>query len=169
MSTWQPNPPGRTDDEPFFHDPGRGAGGRRRSIALAAETKGKTMSYGEAREFLAKHTELVELTNDDGARVAVCPEWQGRVMTSTCGGMEGLSFGFVNDEFITAGKAQPALQQLRGRRAHVALARGRAVQPLVRARQAAEPRQLVHPAGLQRRRLESRLRRRPSRSAWPRR
>ena len=65
------------------------------------------MSYGEAREFLAKHTELVELTNGDGARVAVCPEWQGRVMTSTCGGMEGLSFGFVNDEFITAGKPNP--------------------------------------------------------------
>ena len=26
-------------------------------------------------------------------------------MTSTCGGMQGLSFGFVNDEFITAGKS----------------------------------------------------------------
>ncbi len=70
----------------------------------AAATKGKSMSYGDVREFLAKHTQLIELTNDNGARVAVCPEWQGRVMTSTCGGMEGLSFGFVNDEFITAGK-----------------------------------------------------------------
>ena len=74
------------------------------AIALAAETKGKPMSYGEAREFLAKHTELIELTNADGASVAVCPEWQGRVMTSTCGGMEGLSFGFINEEYITAGK-----------------------------------------------------------------
>ena len=71
----------------------------------AAATKGKSMSYGDVREFLAKHTQLIELTNDNGARVAVCPEWQGRVMTSTCGGMEGLSFGFVNNEFITAGKA----------------------------------------------------------------
>ena len=74
------------------------------AAALAADTKGKPMTYGEARAFLAKHTELIELTNDAGARVAICPEWQGRVMTSTCGGMEGLSFGFVNDEFITAGK-----------------------------------------------------------------
>ena len=82
------------------------AGGAVASTAerSAAETKGKPMSYGEAREFLAKHTELVELTNAEGARVAICPEWQGRVMTSTCGGMEGLSFGFINDEFITAGK-----------------------------------------------------------------
>jgi hypothetical protein len=77
------------------------------AIARAAESKGKPMSYGETREFLAKHTQLVELTNDDGARVAVCPEWQGRVMTSTCGGLDGPSFGFVNDEFITAGKPDP--------------------------------------------------------------
>ena len=73
-------------------------------VASAAETKGKPMSYGEVCEFLARHTELVELTNDEGARVAICPQWQGRVMTSTCGGLKGLSFGFVNDEFITAGK-----------------------------------------------------------------
>ena len=74
------------------------------AIAPAAETKGKPMTYGETREFLAKHTQLVELINADGARVAVCPEWQGRVMTSTCGGMQGLSFGFINGEYITAGK-----------------------------------------------------------------
>jgi len=77
------------------------------ATAMAAETKGKPMSYGEVRAFLAKHTKLIELTNDDGARVAICPEWQGRVMTSTCGGMEGLSFGFVNDEYIEAGKFDP--------------------------------------------------------------
>ena len=62
------------------------------------------MSYREAREFLAKHTKVVELTNEEGARVAVCPEWQGRVMTSTCGGMDGPNFGFVHKEFIEAGK-----------------------------------------------------------------
>ena len=82
------------------------AGGAVAGIAQesATETKGKPMSYGETRDFLATHTELVELTNSEGARVAVCPQWQGRVMTSTCCGMEGPSFGFVNDEFITAGK-----------------------------------------------------------------
>ena len=47
------------------------------------------MSYGEDREFLAKHTKVVELTNEDGARVAVTPDWQGRVMTSTCDGPNG--------------------------------------------------------------------------------
>jgi hypothetical protein len=73
-------------------------------LAAEATQKGTPMSYGEVRAFLAKHTELVELTNPEGARVAVCPAWQGRVMTSTTGGMDGPSFGFVNEEFIREGR-----------------------------------------------------------------
>jgi len=75
------------------------------ATARGAEKKGKIMSYGEARDYLAKHTKLIELTSPDGgARVAVTPEWQGRVMTSTCGGLEGPSFGFIHRDFIDAGK-----------------------------------------------------------------
>jgi hypothetical protein len=70
-------------------------------------TKGTCMSYREARDFLACHTQLLELTNDRGARVAVCPEWQGRVMTSTCAGLDGPSFGFINREFIERGQLNP--------------------------------------------------------------
>ena len=73
----------------------------------AADTKGRFMSYGESRDFLAKHTRLIELTNDAGARVAIAPQWQGRVMTSTCDGLEGTSFGFVNRDFIAAGQPDP--------------------------------------------------------------
>ncbi len=70
-----------------------------------AEGKGDSMTYREAKGFLEKHTKVLELTSEDGqARVAVCPAWQGRVMTSTCGGPEGLSFGFLNRPFIEAGK-----------------------------------------------------------------
>jgi hypothetical protein len=75
--------------------------------ARASDTKGGLMAYGEARDFLAKHTRIVELTNDAGARVVVAPQWQGRVMTSTCGGLTGPSFGFVNRDFIEAGKSDP--------------------------------------------------------------
>jgi uncharacterized protein DUF6786 len=71
------------------------------------KAKGDEMSYGEAREFLARHTRLVELVDQSGARVAICPDWQGRVMTSTCGGMTGPSFGFINRLFIEAGKLDP--------------------------------------------------------------
>ncbi len=73
--------------------------------ARGAETKGSSMSYGEVRDFLAKHTKLVELTAGVGARVAIAPAWQGRVMTSTCTGLEGPSFGFVCYDFISAGKS----------------------------------------------------------------
>jgi len=69
----------------------------------AIETKGEEMSYGEARTFLSKHTQVVELTDGD-ARVAVCPQWQGRVITSSCAGLEGPSFGFINRDFIEAGQ-----------------------------------------------------------------
>ena len=65
------------------------------------------MSYGKTRDFLAKHTRIVELATDAGARVAVAPEWQGRVMTSTFAGLDGPSFGFVNRDFIAAGKSDP--------------------------------------------------------------
>lgn len=61
------------------------------------------MSYREAHDFLARHTRVVELA-DGPARVAICPEWQGRVMTSTCGGADGPSFGFIHREFIAAGR-----------------------------------------------------------------
>ena len=65
------------------------------------------MLYQEARDFIAKHTNIVELTNQDGARVVVAPAWQGRVMTSTVGGPQGPSFGFVNSDFIASGKVDP--------------------------------------------------------------
>ncbi len=73
--------------------------------ANAADQKGSDMSYQEAKDFLARYTKVVELTNKEGGRVAICPQWQGRVMTSTCAGPDGLSFGFINKDFVTAGKS----------------------------------------------------------------
>ncbi|MCE9606557.1 MAG: hypothetical protein K8U03_16830 [Planctomycetia bacterium] len=61
-------------------------------------------SYAAQRDFLAKHTKVLELTDGRGAHVAICPEWQGRVMTSSCEGPEGPGFGWLNEPFIRAGK-----------------------------------------------------------------
>ncbi|MEN6450933.1 MAG: DUF6786 family protein [Thermoguttaceae bacterium] len=77
------------------------------AVAAAQDGKGDAMSYAEVRAFLAKHTKLIELSNKSGARVAIAPEMQGRVMTSTCGGPEGPSFGFVNRSYIEAEKLDP--------------------------------------------------------------
>jgi hypothetical protein len=72
--------------------------------SLAGEGQKTFRTYGEAKEYLSHHTNLLELTNEVGARVAICPAWQGRVMTSTCSGSEGPSFGFIHKDYIDAGK-----------------------------------------------------------------
>jgi len=68
--------------------------------SLTASEKGTPMNYGEAINFLAKYTKTIELKGDNGARVAVTPEFQGRVMTSSCDGPGGISFGFIKDDYI---------------------------------------------------------------------
>ncbi len=63
--------------------------------------------YGAVRDFLVAHTNVVELTGENGERVAICPEYQGRVMTSTTEDIEGRSLGWVNNSFIEKGEKDP--------------------------------------------------------------
>jgi len=60
------------------------------------------MSYDDALNYLAQKTAVVELYDQLGGRVAVCPEWNGRILTSTCDGLKGYSFGCVNVPAIEA-------------------------------------------------------------------
>lgn len=60
-------------------------------------------TYGYDREFLKSHLEVIELS-DKGAAIALVPAYQGRVMTSTCEGEDGFSFGWINYELIRSGK-----------------------------------------------------------------
>jgi len=62
-------------------------------------------AYGQVAAFLKQHTDAVELADASGqARLIVAPAWQGRVMTSTDGGPDGLSYGWVNQELIASGE-----------------------------------------------------------------
>ena len=62
-------------------------------------------TFGDDLEFLKKHTDVVVLSDAKGdGQVAVLPKMQGRVMTSTAGGMDGLSFGWINRELIASGE-----------------------------------------------------------------
>jgi len=55
--------------------------------------------------FLKAHTNSIVLSGRDSlAQVAVNPDLQGRVMTSTAGGPEGFSFGWINRELIASGQ-----------------------------------------------------------------
>lgn len=74
------------------------------AVASGAVVAADRSTYGEDRAFLSRHANIAELTNEHGARVLVCPDYQGRVMTSTCDGLEGPSFGWINRSFIEAGK-----------------------------------------------------------------
>jgi hypothetical protein len=74
------------------------------ATTLIAGEKGAPMSYAEARDFLAKHTKVIELKDGNGGLVAITPEYQGRVMTSSCDGEKGASFGFVKTDYIKEGK-----------------------------------------------------------------
>jgi hypothetical protein len=65
--------------------------------------------------FLQAHTKVVVLKGADGqAQVAVNPDIQGRVMTSTAGGPDGLSFGWINREFLASGVNNPHMNAFGG-------------------------------------------------------
>lgn len=58
-------------------------------------------TYGYDKAFLNEHVGIIELTNGE-SKVLLVPEFQGRVMTSTCTGDSGLSFGWVNYDLIAS-------------------------------------------------------------------
>lgn len=55
-------------------------------------------------DFLRKHHKNLILLEDGDAKLIVLPDYQGRVMTSTAEGYEGMSFGWINHELISSGK-----------------------------------------------------------------
>jgi len=71
-------------------------------------------TYAGDVEFLNLHTEIVELTADEKALVAVAPEYQGRVMTSSLAGGAGASFGWLNRPFIASGDEDPRFNNYGG-------------------------------------------------------
>jgi hypothetical protein len=72
--------------------------------ALTGTAQAET--FGNDLGFLRAHTDVVVLERA-GARVAVAPAWQGRVLTSTAAGERGASFGWINRAVIAAGKVLP--------------------------------------------------------------
>jgi len=64
---------------------------------------GMRNTFGNDVYFLNQHTPLLTLTSPDGsAKVAISPSLQGRVMTSTTSGDEGMSFGWINRDLFTS-------------------------------------------------------------------
>ncbi len=71
----------------------------------SSTTQAMTGSFGDDLQFLKGHTETIVLSDATGqAQIAIAPEYQGKVMTSTAGGAGGLSFGWINRELIASGE-----------------------------------------------------------------
>jgi hypothetical protein len=65
--------------------------------------------------FLRDHTQVILLSDPSGAaQVAVAPAYQGRVMTSTTGGADPPSFGWIGRAAITASAKQPHMNVFGG-------------------------------------------------------
>ena len=84
------------------------------TLSLLVAGSASAQTFGEDVAFLKSRTSVVVLTDGKtGARVAVCPDLQGRVMTSSARGEAGPSFGWINRELLTSASAT-AFQRLRG-------------------------------------------------------
>jgi len=99
--------------------------GKRAPILLVclAAACGKTDRPGRAAAalfdadlaFLRQHTQVVLLSEPaGGARVAVAPAYQGRVMTSATGGSDAPSFGWLGRAAIASGQKQPHMNVFGG-------------------------------------------------------
>ena len=73
------------------------------------------MTFSEDVAFLKKHVEVITLGQGAGQpQVAVVPAYQGRVMTSTVGGGEAPSHGWINYDLIAFGKTGPHIDVFGG-------------------------------------------------------
>ena len=80
----------------------------------AAATAG-ARGFEEDVAFLRKHVEVLVLEDArTGARVAVVPAWQGRVMTSAGGGRAARGYGWINEELVASGKLGPHINAFGG-------------------------------------------------------
>lgn len=63
-------------------------------------------TFAQDVDFLNTHVTVIELTTGDGPAVAVVPEYQGRVMTSTFDATNGYGNGWINYDLIESGEVK---------------------------------------------------------------
>lgn len=82
---------------------------------ISAQHPEAAHSFGDDLAFLAQHTRITLLKSADGrAQVAVAPEYQGRVMTSSAEGEAGQSFGYIHRSGVALGKPTPHMSVVGG-------------------------------------------------------
>jgi len=76
-------------------------------------TQPSARTFEEDVAFLKRHAEVKVLSSDQGGRIAVSSQYQGRVMTSAVGA-GAASLGFINRAFIEAGRTGTAFDNYGG-------------------------------------------------------
>ncbi len=77
---------------------------------LAQENHGAP-TFADDVSFLRKYVDVIVLSDQSSStQVAVIPAYQCRVITSTAGGADGISYGWVNRDLISSGE-DPAAHQ----------------------------------------------------------
>lgn len=72
-------------------------------------------TFQKAVDLVNQHSRLEVLKSADGkSAIAVWPQMQGRVLTSTAEGMQGRDYGWVNTALIESGKVQPHINNVGG-------------------------------------------------------
>ena len=85
------------------------------SRATQPVTSARAGGFDSDLAFLRQHTKVLVLSDPSGsAQVAVAPAYQGRVMTSTTGGSDAPSFGWIGRAAIASGKRQPHMNVFGG-------------------------------------------------------
>jgi hypothetical protein len=73
-----------------------------------------TNRFAADLEFIRQHTTPILLGDQGGAQIVVAPEYQGRVLTSTTGGDDAPSFGWIGRTAIAARARQPHMNVFGG-------------------------------------------------------
>lgn len=77
-------------------------------IYSGCSEKNQPNTFGDDVDFLKEYTKVVLLRDSlNQSMVAVCPQLQGRVMTSSSDGLNGQSYGWINYDLISSGENNP--------------------------------------------------------------
>lgn len=83
--------------------------------AVRATDSNQEKLFGADVEFLKKHVETLVLQDPSGqSKIAIVPDYQGRVMTSSAKGDDGTSYGWINYEHIASGEITPHMNAFGG-------------------------------------------------------
>ncbi|KYP16601.1 MAG: hypothetical protein A1D16_09305 [Flavihumibacter sp. CACIAM 22H1] len=87
------------------------------AVKKKQDESSKPGDFGYDKAFLQTHLpEMILLYGDDSLhqKILVAPEYQGRVMTSTIAGDEGISLGWINHHVIAQKKPEPHITAVGG-------------------------------------------------------